>query len=327
MCNNNELSEGLTLFQNSCVSSTISHSDPRTQILYNRAILSIGLCAFKKGNYQLSKDTLSELSVHFLKPKQLLGQRYTEMNQANQPYQRQKTELESWLIRRALIPQHLHIQTDLIEIVSFLSCAFLDSPTLAKAIASGIPIQTGTKSIQIGRVLSNIYSYTNKTELVYGVDSPKGIMGCYCRSVLKGDWKQAVESLEKLMPVIYKGLEGDVNVAKEERGEKVNGEERPLFKMLREKTKYVSLECYLVVCNHTIVSMDITTLAESFEISRSVLVDYLNNKPSHKSYAISDDFEKIIFNDPRQSLSDSISQVTKVLNLRSNDGYRREARD
>jgi len=94
----------------------IQYMDISTQILFNRTVAQLGICAFERGNFVEAFTYLSELCASG-RAKELLAQGST---QARFERSAEQEKLE----RRRQIPHHLHINIDLIESI-FLTCSML----------------------------------------------------------------------------------------------------------------------------------------------------------------------------------------------------------
>ena len=97
------------------ISEIIDNVDIPTKILYNRALVTLGIAAFQSGYIQQAYDCLNNICSG--RTKELLAQRVSNYSDFMSDEER-KAE------RRRLIPYHMHIDTDMLDCVH-LTCAML----------------------------------------------------------------------------------------------------------------------------------------------------------------------------------------------------------
>ncbi|AFR95378.1 eukaryotic translation initiation factor 3 subunit C [Cryptococcus neoformans C23] len=102
---------------------TISHADVTTQILYNRAVMQVGLAAFRLGFIPECQTILSEM-FSTLRQKELLAQ-------SVQRYNIQLSPEQELLEKRRLLPFHMHLNVELLEAAYLTSCMLVEIPLLA----------------------------------------------------------------------------------------------------------------------------------------------------------------------------------------------------
>lgn len=102
----------------------IHHSDPSTQILYNRTMANLGLCAFRQGNVKDAHQCLVDLMMTS-KPKELLAQGLLPQRQHERSLEQEKVE------KQRLMPFHMHINLELLECVYLVSAMLLEIPYMA----------------------------------------------------------------------------------------------------------------------------------------------------------------------------------------------------
>jgi translation initiation factor 3 subunit C len=99
---------------------SVSQTDIPTQILFNRAMVQIGLCAFRCGLFREAHICLQEIQSCG-KTKELLAQGIAVA----------KDKLEDKTEKGRLLPFHMHINLELLECV-YLTCAMLlEVPNIA----------------------------------------------------------------------------------------------------------------------------------------------------------------------------------------------------
>ena len=104
---------------------TVQNVDIHTQILFNRVMVQIGLCAFRCGMIRETCNTLQEICSSG-KVKELLAQgfqvaRYGDTRNAEQ----EKLE------KLRQLPFHMHINLELLECVYLVSSMLLEIPSMA----------------------------------------------------------------------------------------------------------------------------------------------------------------------------------------------------
>ncbi|SAM00896.1 hypothetical protein [Absidia glauca] len=107
---------------------SIHQADVATQILYNRAVVQIGLSAFRQGLIKESHACLQEIQGTG-RAKELLAQ---GMQQNRYGQQQPSPELEQ-LERQRQLPFHMHINLELLECVFLTSSMLLEIPGQAQA--------------------------------------------------------------------------------------------------------------------------------------------------------------------------------------------------
>ncbi|WVQ75178.1 eukaryotic translation initiation factor 3 subunit C [Cryptococcus sp. DSM 104548] len=102
---------------------TIAHADVTTQILYNRAVMQLGLAAFRRGFIPECQAILAEM-FSTMRQKELLAQ-------SVQRYNVQLSPEQELLEKRRLLPFHMHLNVELLEAAYLTSCMLVEIPLLA----------------------------------------------------------------------------------------------------------------------------------------------------------------------------------------------------
>ncbi|WVR08286.1 eukaryotic translation initiation factor 3 subunit C [Kwoniella sp. DSM 27419] len=102
---------------------TIQHADVTTQILYNRAIMQLGLAAFRQGYIPECQTILGEM-FSTQRQKELLAQ-------SVQRYNTQLSPEQELVEKRRLLPFHMHLNVELLEAAYLTSCMLIEVPLLA----------------------------------------------------------------------------------------------------------------------------------------------------------------------------------------------------
>ncbi|KAH9985969.1 eukaryotic translation initiation factor 3 subunit 8 [Russula compacta] len=103
---------------------TVYSMDVGTQILYNRAVVQLGLCAFRSGLIKEAQSTLQDIFAT-QRVKELLAQG------VHQPRFQTLTPEQEKAEKQRQLPFHMHINTELLEAAFLVSSMLVEIPMLA----------------------------------------------------------------------------------------------------------------------------------------------------------------------------------------------------
>lgn len=103
---------------------TVQQSDVDTQILYNRAMVQLGICAFKCGLIREAANALQEISASG-RVKELLAQGLVATRFGEKSAEQENLE------KQRQMPFHMHINLELLECIYLTSSMLLEIPNMA----------------------------------------------------------------------------------------------------------------------------------------------------------------------------------------------------
>jgi translation initiation factor 3 subunit C len=213
--------------------------DIKTQILYNRAITTLGLCAFRLGLYQKAHDCLTGICSG--RTKELLAQ--GQMRWADKDPEQEKIE------RRRQMPFHMHINPDLLELCHLTSAMILELPHLARS-------STGAASAQktvISRLFrKHLQGYSTQAFRGPPENTREHVLAA-AKALLSGEWQKAVDLLMGLE--VWKLIPND-------------GAENAKV-LLRARVKEEAVRTFLLLNGDHYESISLAYLCEMFDMEEA----------------------------------------------------------
>lgn len=280
---NNEYSVARDMFLSSQVHQGINNADSTIQVLYNRAMVQLGLSAFRYGNIEESHQALSEIA-NSQRLKELLGQGF------NSKYPSQATVAE----KQRLLPFHMHINLELLECV-FMTCSLLiEIPQLAAALNSS----------KESRRKTNIKSFKSKLEFhdrQYFTGPPESIKDHIVHASInlqKGDWHNAYKLLSTIK--IWKLLPNNDQ----------------LLDMMKGKLQVEGLRTYIFTYKSIYTKLSVAKLAQLFDISADEVTQIVTKMISggDVSATLSDDGKFIHFVSSEHLQRTRLQELAIVMN-------------
>lgn len=234
---------------------TINSFDVQTQILYNRTLVQVGLCAFRKGLVYEAQNTLQEICGSG-RQKELLAQgvmiqRYSQVSPEQERLEKQRQ-----------LPFHMHINLELLECV-YLTCSMLlEIPLLA---------QTGSSPDIKKRVISKTYrrmlEYHERQIFTGPPENTRDHVMQASRALAAGEWKKStvfIHSIKiwELMP-------------------DTEGIKAMLSKQIQEE----GLRTYLFTYAPYYDTLAVSTLSSMFELEDRKVAALVSKMISHEELA------------------------------------------
>eukprot|EP00445_Apocalathium_hangoei_P026879 CAMPEP_0203926614 /NCGR_PEP_ID=MMETSP0359-20131031/66128_1 /ASSEMBLY_ACC=CAM_ASM_000338 /TAXON_ID=268821 /ORGANISM="Scrippsiella Hangoei, Strain SHTV-5" /LENGTH=1014 /DNA_ID=CAMNT_0050855251 /DNA_START=94 /DNA_END=3136 /DNA_ORIENTATION=- len=195
-------------------------SDINMQILYNRCLAQMGLCAFRLGKVQDAHNCLMDVCMHG-KNRELLAQGLSFSRFQDRTPEQERAE------RLRQLPYHMHINLEVLDSAHHLCAMLLEVPNLALQA-----IDPTSKRGIISKVLRRALDHHDKQVFVGPPENNKEAVVSAAKALQKGDWTSACEAVDDLK------LWDHIDVGNPSNGQKVK-------EMIKEKMKTEALRTYL----------------------------------------------------------------------------------
>ncbi|KAJ8953657.1 hypothetical protein NQ314_007264 [Rhamnusium bicolor] len=222
---------------------TIQHSDPSTQILYNRTMAHLGLCAFRHANIKDAHNCLVDLMMTG-KPKELLAQGLLPQRQHERSKEQEKIE------KQRQMPFHMHINLELLECVYLVSAMLIEIPYMAAH-------EFDARRRMISKTFYQQLRSSERQSLVGPPESMREHVVAAAKAMRNGNWSACNNFIinEKMNAKVW-----DLFY----QADQVRG-------MLTKLIKEESLRTYLFTYSHVYDSISMATLADMFELEKPVV--------------------------------------------------------
>jgi len=220
------------------IQESINQADIPTQILFNRAMVHIGLCAFRLGLIKECHLALQDI-VQSSHAKELLAQGLQPQRLSYLSAEQEKLE------RSRQLPFHMHINLELLESAYLVSSMLLEIPHMAAH-----PHDGGRKRI-MSKAFRRMLDFSERSVFNGPPENTRDHIMAAAKCMYVGEWEKATEFI---MAVKIWDLIPNVKTVKE---------------ILSLKIREQSLRSYILLSLPYYTHISLTHLSEYFSLSES----------------------------------------------------------
>ncbi|KEP62586.1 UNVERIFIED_CONTAM: eukaryotic initiation factor-3, subunit 8, putative [Hammondia hammondi] len=258
-------------------------TDTQTQILYNRDLVQLGLCAFRNGRINEAHACLSEVCP---KHKELLAQGLSNLKNVECTPEQERAE------KRRLLPYHMHISMELIEGAHNICAMLIEVPHMAHD-----PFEHRKRPIS--KHFRRMLETYDKQAFLGPPENARETVMAATKALQKGDWKECCRFIFSLG--IWEKL--------------MNATE--IQEMLKLKVKQEAMRTYIFTYLTLYDSFSISQLCGMFELPESTVHSIVSkmmiNEEIHASWDESSQFI-LISRVERTRLQQLASTLTENVN-------------
>ncbi|CAH0388781.1 unnamed protein product [Bemisia tabaci] len=259
---------------------TIQHADPATQILYNRTMAHLGLCAFRHANIKDAHNCLVDLMMTG-KMKELLAQGLLPQRQHERSKEQEKVE------KQRQMAFHMHINLELIECVYLVSAMLTEIPYMAAH-------EFDARRRMISKTFYQLLRTSERQSLIGPPETMREHIIAASKAMRNGNWQACRDFIvnkkmnTKVWDLFYEN-------------DKVRD-------MLARLIKEESLRTYLFTYSHVYSTISMPTLADMFELGHSTVHSIISKMIINEELMASLD-------DPTQTVVMHRSEPTRLQSL------------
>ncbi|ETO76956.1 hypothetical protein F444_07828 [Phytophthora nicotianae P1976] len=294
--------EARDLLLMSHIQDNITDADIPTQILFNRMMAQLGLCAFRCGLIWEAHACLSEICTGS-RTKELLAQGLQSFRYGERDLEQERLE------RRRQVPYHMHINLDLLETCHLVSAMLLEVPNMVNARLSD-------RKRMVSKAFRKLLEFHERLVFEGPPENPRDHVVAAAKLLAQGSWRKSAELLVGL-PVwdLFPGA----NVTQRVKA------------MVQHKIQVEALRTYLLAFSAEYDSVSLARLMVMFElddktvhsvVSKMMINEELQGAWDQSSQAI------VLYKTERSTLqtlavqySDKLSQIVenneRMMDLRS----------
>ncbi|KAE9331431.1 Eukaryotic translation initiation factor 3 subunit C [Phytophthora rubi] len=294
--------EARDLLLMSHIQDNITDADIPTQILFNRMMAQLGLCAFRCGLVWEAHACLSEICTGS-RTKELLAQGLQSFRYGERDLEQERLE------RRRQVPYHMHINLDLLETCHLVSAMLLEVPNMVNSRLSD-------RKRMVSKAFRKLLEFHERLVFEGPPENPRDHVVAAAKLLAQGSWRKSAELLVGL-PVwdLFPGA----NVSQRVKS------------MVQHKIQIEALRTYLLAFSAEYDSVSLARLMKMFDldektvhsvVSKMMINEELQGAWDQSSQAI------VLYKTERSSLqnlavqySDKLSQIVenneRMMDLRS----------
>jgi translation initiation factor 3 subunit C len=224
--------------------SIFDSGDVSTMVMFNRMMVTLGMCAFRLGRIQDAHQCLHDICSG--RVRELLAQGINTYKFSDKSAEQEKAE------KRRMVPYHQHINLELLEACHLISAMLLEVPNMATTPVDG---ENGQRRYRvISRTFRKFFDQYNHQVFTGPPEQTRDFVMRSAKVVMKGDWKSCVDYLVNKMEV-WALVPGD-------------GAAR-IKEMLTARIKLEGLRTYLFAFSAQYDSLSLAQLCGMFEMTKS----------------------------------------------------------